>query len=1291
MPMPYCCHLISSIELTYSSDTRIPKPVLRAFKYPRLDSYNEDYGPNSKDAIGALEPSEDDIEVCNRILGEHGYCLVQEGPLSATQDAPLRIKRLYGHGSRTTKRGRERRLNGRSQFQEIAHDGSGVGGKNILNQVVDIIKRSMVYYTCLFDDYTQDFEHVTSKAGHGSTEACRIRKNSAYELLCTLKDCLFQLRHNGKENMEAVLITEEYSGIFTHEEVLITRSTMAFRKILEEEGIQCYRIYDHIASSNKMHGDEDAAINEDELMNEYLKVPLPRKPQESNKSIGTDLAIVKDANRYSECDRWRASKADFFRSLNIPIPDDDDMSLFSVKGHSACSKLLKLLEEQCKSNLLKMKKANGKLTPVKFVLTNFPVIFAKVQEIRVSSHEAKVENTEELNSVTINGLILPSVLNNIFKAVRRMQACSLVKDVSVNVSYNTEIDAELHDPSLQISERNSLYNNFMANMNSLERGNQPIYRVLRKMVPFKNFIVHKGRVAVSSKGVLKIRSALALSKRRKDVELGGRVMCLTDMPRGHKYLRDASQSSDSAGGEDLVILKDTLYSNLSSIMFTTMHLEGASSIATMPTKALVDDSLSNVYWVETSSAPMHPYALRCYLNLYPVLDMNESKTIFEVVQPYHLVNLVWMMNYLLHAGGFVPFVDRESFMDSTSEQLPEQDNIYSFLYLSQSHVDDISRMSEADLSLLFNADVSTTRDDPLAQQSYVLMLVHHIRFNKRFQSLFGRSYAEYSREHLQNMRDKGTKRMGHTDAIQSETNGDMGLSVLRLTNSWHSLLQRVQSEASVADTAEPSPIEATKEDTADDVGPISSQNDDVINYDLSVQKVNEDINNIPNGFLNMFQAITSGNDTNLEKSKVDSFHSVSSAARAHGRVHHCVFDFDAKVPFKDKNDRSKFQHDIAKMYNTNTKKTSRPMGKRHVVFVFLTSKVITSLECSRVKLIKDMVNSSNITFIPEENTDNGYDIERNALNAESFTRKFKSECVAASFGDYYVKAGVSYSFVTNADRLDRHLVRLLQMFGDNVMYDLYYIGLEMDLQSTSSTLDQVVSTVSGVEARHTDKILKKSFVNYSWLCDSYFNGAIDLQAEIADMHTLPIGETVKGTPRKNSTRQCKKRHSDADHLGFNPIYRAVKFLWGWNVYVLAGDDASSISDDALLYRKHCGIHISYHDSLDSITDELVRGIKMHLERFKLTEEDVNTCMSYPRIYTNTVVLVGDVASKAYQKERISKELANCAGFLRSTFGDKAICFGRYDGIPILKTDWLIDTLSNARPEPLCEYIMSSWE
>ncbi|KAK1442409.1 hypothetical protein BgAZ_404390 [Babesia gibsoni] len=1279
MPLPYCCHIISSIELIYSAERGIPKRILRAFRHPRVDSNNVKTRSNSGESGEVLSIVEDDFVVCNRILESHGFQLVPNEPDGAHKDGTLRIERVEKNGSITGKRSRSEGAYPAHLSRNSSLD-IGKHPDSVEDEVLDIIRRSMVYYICLFDDYSQDFQSLTS-VPNVSNETCSIRKHSVYEMLCAVKDCISQLRRNSSEYMEAVLITDDYSGIFTNEEVLIARSSMAFRSLLSGEGIRCTTIHDDISSYGKPLSEEENP-NEDELVNEYLK-PFASRKSWSQKSTSFELAIVDCTEKPTLPDRTNMSKFDLFKSLNLPISGDGDMNLFSVRGRSNCQKLLNFLEKQCTENILKMKSRKLKVTPVKFVLANFPVVFSKIQEVRVSSHENSDDSKEKSNRLSMKGLILPCVLNNMLKVVRRMQLCDMLSGVSMNVDYNAEIDSALHDTTFQISERNTLYQSLISNLGLIDRSSQSNYRLLRKMLPLRNFIIQRGKVSISSKGILKKQTSLTLSQHSREGDFGGKVMCLADIVRNGKYYRDSAHSSDYGVVEDLVILKDTLYGNLSGIMFTTIHLEGGGVIATMPTKTLVDESLSNVCCADLDSAHQHPHSLKCYVDLYPMRPSSRTQSVMEVVNPHQLVNLVWLMNYLLHVGGFVPFVDKESYIGTMTDHIPDAYNQLSFLSLSRSFAEDSSRMTDGDTLQMFSVDVTYTRNDPLAQQSYILMLVNHIRFNKRFKNAFGVSYMEYSKERLQKMHKKDHKGEDSWDASRSDSAEKARSGVPQLARSWNSLMQRVQSDANLGDMMEPQAIDNVGEELRDVMEDMNSQDVDMMNYTLPPPNVTMDNKPRPSGFLNMFQTITDEEISALNISNDDKFQSVSSAGRAHGRVHHCIFDFDTKVPFKDKDERSKFQKEMEKMYIPPQKNKSISVGKKHKVFVFITSKMPTSLECSRIKLIKDLINSSYLTFIQQEKPE--VEMEYNLHNAEAFIRQFKSECVANSIGEYYTKAGVSYSFVINVERLERHLSRMFHLLGEGVKYDIYYTSIDMH-QSEDAAITHFRENRMELNAICAEKAIKEHYVNYSWLCDSYFKGAIDFKSDIRDYHKL----NLKGEKKHHSSKDLKDKGNQANKDGdltFNEIYQEVKFFWGWHVYVLDGERPSISSHDVSMYRKHCGIHMKSYRSLSDIETRVTDGIRFHLKRYRISEEDVSTFMTHHRIYTNTVVLLGDHISGYSATGDLPIELADCGGCTKPMLGGKVICCGRYDGIPLLKPSWLISSLRNGKTEPMESYIV----
>ncbi|GIX65175.1 translation initiation factor EIF-2B subunit, putative [Babesia caballi] len=1215
---------------------------------------------------------------------------IHDDPNDPTGDGTLRLRRLDTSARKASKRLRDSHYNSSQSSQELATTEPSSHDDGQIQYITEVIRRAMVYHVCLFDDYSQDLESVNAASRHSARNACRIRTNSVYEMLCALRDCLTQLRRRCNEAMEAVLITDEYSGIFTNDEVVLTRSTVGFRNQIAADGIRMSSIYEAVASASGVEQPDRSAYH-DMLVNDYLKMAPVSESQHTQTSSEMGLAIVEHPGDAPSTTAF-ASKEAFFKALNLPLSDDYDVNVLFSKGRSNRDKLLRFLEKQCKATLLKLSSTDLHLAPVKFVLSNFPVIFSKLQEMRVSSNELGLEARGGLNALTVKGLILPSVLNGMFKVARRMQVYGLMKDAYLSVKYNTEIDSDLHETCLQISEKSRIYHNFMANVQSLERGSQQMYRMLRRMVPFTNFVVRKGRVTVPELSALKTQGSIALSSSPSSFEPGDGAMRLADMPRSQMRSMELVPSIATAVAENVVILKDTLFTNLAAIKFTTAHLEGASTVAAVPTKMLVDGSLSRVLSADASSAAMHPKRIKCYIELYPAIDSGTPHAVWDVVHPYNLVNLVWLMGYLLHVGGYLPFLERDCSIECGTEHASDQDSVCSSLSLSRSYSDDMGLMLDRLPLDHFSVDVSPSCRDPLAQQSYIIKLVQHVCFNKRFQSLFGLTYAEHTRAKLQGIKGIQVGSLKRHDSFGSSTSEPAGTADVRpasLTKSWRTLIARARAEG--VTTFRRTQTEGNiAEDLPQAIDSMSISHGDSSKVATVQREPDETSADIP-GFLGMFLPITSEEVVKIPLSRSESMQSVSSSSREHGRVLHCAFDFDTKAPFKDRNERSTFQKEIEALYSQDQPQVSQSRGKNHLVFVFLTAAITSALASSRIKLAKDVINSSDLVFLQDQEPDNELPMEYNAFNAERFTRKFKSDSVATPFGEYYVKGGLSYSFVVGMSRLDGHLLRLHQMFSKDIVIDLYFICMESDFPTAlpSVTAGNADPTSSPATVTLPGKQVREHYVSYAWLCDAYVHGCVDLRAGIPSFHELSVknGELTDPFYGFGANRD-QPVNAPVGSLKFAEPYRTTKFLWGWSVYVL-GRGPDCLGDaDVLEYKRHCGIDISCHASLDAIAHEIRRRLESNLQRFCLGEDDVATFLSHPRIYTNTVVLVGDPALRVAVSEQAPKTPACCDSCLRVTFGGKPVSFGRHEGIPLVSPSWFIDTLLNCTPEPISDYTLS---
>ncbi|GFE55430.1 translation initiation factor EIF-2B, putative [Babesia ovis] len=1264
MPISHCCHLISSIELRYSADTRLPSSVLRAFKHPRV--YDNDGNATataapSRDSLDSSNALIDEVTRCNRILQSHGYRLIDQN-----KDGFVKIQKI-GFPDRNYKRSRDE-LDQQDNSQSLTNVENSEDG---LSRILDIARKAMVYHICLYDDNSLDAENPTTRLSQGSREPYKIRKNSTYEMLYGLNDCLIQLRKKSCEQMEAILITEEYSGIFTNEEIVITRSTMGFRDLINDEGIKYNSIYRAAATAPAKLGLSQREMSHDDIVNGYLKMPILSQSQES-RLLDDSLAVVEytqDTNtEYNE----NVSKETFFKALNLPISDEYDVNVMFVRGRHQCSKLLRFLEKQSQNALLKMKKSSVFAAPVKLVLTNFPVLFSKLQELRVSWDDKELGMGNTDYGIHIKGLVLPAVLNSVFKLVRRLQSQGMIREASLAISYNTDLDSELHEDCLQISDNNRIYKNFMANINFLEKNYQQMYSVLRKMMPYTNFVVQKGRVSVPARGALRKHGSICLPHSSSYGEFGSRSLYLSDIPRSLQHDDHSSRRNASVASDKIVVLKDTLYTNLSGIKFVIEHLEGADAIKVMPTKLLVSESLSRVISVDASDAGKYPHTLKCYIDLYPAIDYGKSHAVLQHVEPYHLTNLVWLMGYLLHSGAYLPLFDRHFIPENVTENMSEK----SFTHISispRSNGEEFNAMfEEALLSEKFMLDLTTTGSDPLAQQSYISKLVQRLSFNKRFQTVFGISFMEHSMDKLQLARSGDVKRKVSTELAISDTVDTSTQYSTQLSSSWHTLLQRSQSGA----------LGRNSTMISDSTQATISQED----IDTQSQINNPESADEPIGFRNMFPTITSDEVVNLQLNHSDSFGSVSSTTRAHGRLHHCVFHFDTKAPFKGTNDINALQQEIENMQRAEAKQGTKVADRHHIVFVFLVPKQTRVLVSTRIKLVKDVINSSDIVFIlGEQKIEES--MEYNILNSKHYIDSLKKENVANKVGEYNEKCGITYSFVVGIDILDQHVFRLYQELDKDMVCHLYYISMDSDITITKelAMVDATQSLLGITRNKLPRKRIHEKFVSYSWICDSYMAGCIDLKREVNDIHCLTVNEGKLMDPYYCITLNTNDKPDIIGSLRFCAAYQHVKFLWGWSIYVLSLRNQVITDDDILLYKNHCGIRITTHGSLDSIANAISSQLESDLRQYNLTEDDVSSFLPHPRIYTNVVVLMGD---PMWHPSDLEQETEHCDykdGCLKVTFGGKVVCLGKYDGIPLVMSTWMTDTLCQSKPAPIHNY------
>eukprot|EP00371_Babesia_bovis_P000675 XP_001609322.1 hypothetical protein [Babesia bovis T2Bo] len=1252
MPISYCCHLISSVELRYSADRPLPSYILKSFKHPRIydsDNYFANKSSSSSDCADTKVTQRDEITKCNLILESHGYSLIRQNDPEGT----VKIKKVGTRGRVGKKRSLELSDKATSQNVMIWRKDD-----DAIYRIMDMIRKAMIYHVCFYDDTVYENEVLLSRISKVTKESSKVSKNSTYEMLYALHDCLVQLRKKTGDGMEAILITEEYSGLFTKDEILITRSSMAFRSALIDEGIHYNTIY-HTTGPNNYTGHMD--LNPDDIVCSYLKIPLTSQSQESVRNLDDSLAIVEfqEIGKHDE-----PSKEAFFRALNLPLSDDYDVNVIFVRGRHHCQKMLRFLAKQAEDVLLNMKKTTLRVAPVKLVLSNFPVLFSKLYELRVTWADLIDQNSSERYAITIKGLVLPTVLSSLFKIARRLQTQGMINEASLLITYNTDLDSELHEDSLQISENNRIYNNFMVNMSSLEKMHPQMYSLLKKMVPYAVFMVRKGRVSVPAHGAMRKQGSICLSHSFGHGDLSSRSVSLYDSNRIQSLYGISNIEYNPDGNGTIVVLRDTLYTNLSKIKSIIQHIEGTSVIKTMPTKVIISEAISRIASVGIADARSYDHNLKCYVDLYPSME-DGNNAIWTYVQPYNLMNIVCLVGYLLHAGAYLLFFDpcftTDGNLDSSLDKRLNCSGTADVINAE----DSVSIFDQRLSADKYTLDMNSLVNDPLAQQSYIIKLIIRVSFNKRFQTVFGLPYKDHLHNTMKltrNFQDREANSAKRKRSLPSDIHES---TPLYLASNWDALIHRSKSLAlSISDNYDDDITEALT-----NIENLTPESDVVSPRPMDALDITT--NSRPTGFTNIVASITSGDIAKISREVSESLTKVSSTTRAHGRLHHCVFHFDTKEPLKGENGISSLEKEIENISNADITPEIKPGNKIHLVFVFLTPKNITPLVSSRIKLLKDVINSSDIVFVHDKSSKENPPMEYNMINAKNFIDTLKVEYVPAKHGNYNEKCGVPYSFVADVE----------------LTTYIYYVCMDIDVSlGQGNCINENKRTlISNTRSKHPGKDIREYFLSYSWICDVYSSGFIDLDADIPKMHLLPFDDGQLKDHYYFSTPMTEHKSAHRGVFPFSIGYQHVKFLWGWNIYVLTLRNEVVSEKDCFLYRKHCGLRVASYNTLDSIANDIKNKLRAELKVHGINEEDVSTYFTHSRIYMNTLIVMGDSMWHPSDFDVACRNANYQDACLNITFGGKLICFGRYQGIPLLMSTWFTDTMCQSRPAAIHEY------
>ncbi|VUC57762.1 conserved Plasmodium protein, unknown function [Plasmodium berghei ANKA] len=107
----------------------------------------------------------------------------------------------------------------------------------LIRKIVHLFKECMYYFMCFNEKDGQILEK------HKNQNNRDIKDNSEYELFKSLNDCIIQLHDSRIKKNQALIMTNEFSGVFTPEYVKLTKYSDGFLKLLKENNIKYYDLF----------------------------------------------------------------------------------------------------------------------------------------------------------------------------------------------------------------------------------------------------------------------------------------------------------------------------------------------------------------------------------------------------------------------------------------------------------------------------------------------------------------------------------------------------------------------------------------------------------------------------------------------------------------------------------------------------------------------------------------------------------------------------------------------------------------------------------------------------------------------------------------------------------------------------------------------------------------------------------------------------------------------------------------------------------------------------------------
>ncbi|BAM41084.1 conserved hypothetical protein [Theileria orientalis strain Shintoku] len=1246
MTLPYCCHIGSQIDVEFNSPSGLPKWVLNSFRHPKVPADNLTYKDkdlmNLEDKGGKQELAISDVKVDKD----------QRSQDSASSNSSSDTRTNFDLG--------------------LEDEASSSDHREIIKfQLSSMINKSMIYYLTLHNTDSRCPGLLNS-----SKKPLSINSSSKYEIVTGLIDCIMNLISAKRKGKEAVVITNEYSGIFTPDEIMITRSSITFREDLKKHKIPFTTIYDEIRSFQKeMPKVKKPKVDYSDIIHSYLKNDYGATKKRQRAFQSAEQSDLKYINRNDP-------KAYFFNSMNLPKSDDYDVSVMRVSGKDNCTKLLNVLY---KSNIDSLLGKNAeKPCTVRMLLSNFATQFSKMNHARFD-----YSNNKGVCKMSIMGLLTPAAMLSTFSVLKMLESVRISQNTTASVKYNVSFDEEMYERPLRISQ-SKIYKHFMDNYSSIRRNYKATYIALKKLVPFKKFIVSESNLSIAPMPGASGSRKLALKNEEK--------LALDNKPAFSKGT-DLALIAKKPESE-VAVVKDTLYFSLSKTRQVLSTIEGNNIALTQSTLSFLNDSFKNVTGVRLRDLT-YGDGSKCYVDLYP----NQVKTnraastvtngaentaatedfttsVLSYVMPNNFSNGIWVLSYLLHSSGQSQLFDKKSLENITKHDVFKTNS-------NECLLESPRETGEIDLFQSVNF--------PLAQQSYIAPLVAHINFNKQFALVFKVTYSSYVKgEHL-----APSPTLVVNNASKLQASPPPPERELNLTKGWNNYFK----QKSLHNHKEPnSPNKTTTNGTTPDNIPNNIGNTDdfiLLNSIVGMPNVSR-ILSIKGSKLNSI--------VRIESEIKSDFGTINTSLRSFGRSQICTFDFETTTMEDMFNGTDNILRQFEEIINRT--KEERPRDLTHYVLLFMFSNEPSVQECVNLKMLKNVLNSNQIKFSPKIAALNNLDFKHlNKTNVNKFIKSFTSSGFASG-SKKLEKDAVSYSLLSSDMSMGEMRASLNLVSRDTKLQMIGVPLLDGGIERFDRSCMKVVKVLNTLRSEFK---IGLEFVNLSWIFDAYFDGMLNFKA-IPEQYVLPH---LKGIPNKYSLQDFSIQHfredsssqyrqdmdelsefsgtqakssqesslellsqlttngtaaeaapagalvplegsqcDGASPLSFKEAYSQAKQLWGWSVYVLKEAELQISEQDCALYRKHCGIRVKPVESLDEVASDVERSVLEALSRFEISASDVEEHFARDRILVNAVVVSSEGSAPAVSDAR-------SAPVASPQVGGKKVCFGAYEGVPVI--------------------------